>query len=590
MTLAVMACSPVIMDRGIDYTHPDFINPDGSTRIAYIYDLFDDTGANDPDNPYGIGTIYDSQEINNSLENGGALLTNDIFGHGTATSGIFAGNGSAIADETLYRGVAYEATIISIIVSKDYVPPFGGNPGQPGQFNPNLLPTGFQFAQDKIEELDMPAVTLLNIGSIGQPTDGSIALCDVVDNYVAAGNIFVCGVGDDGGAANHALTTLVEGQTTEIQILKGNAGNLRFTAWYPEDERFNLTIERPSGIIEGPFPPPSGPNEAVDNFVDQINIFHRGANVEFENSSADIRELLIDFSGATGTYIIRMETTEVNAGGTLHAYLNPSRYNNDNRFLNHISEGGSINAYSSCLTTFSPTDYVATSTWTDIDGIERMRINEGDPGEIWAGSSAGPTMDGRIGTDIAAPGEIAAAAYSLDSYYGSFSFNVLENSDGYYGIQTAVSAASPLTAGVIALMLEADPDLTPLDIANILRESAREDSFTGATPNFTWGHGKLDALAALNIVYGVNSTSDGAGTVYPVEIFPNPARESVTVMLPEDFPKVQAVTLYNSVGIPIRIMRPSELPEIQLEGTAAGSYFISLQTEEGIFNYRLLKL
>ena len=198
----------VVLDRGVDYRHPDFIDENGNSRIAYIFDPYDDTGANDPDNPYGIGTIYDNNEINTALQNGGDPLTNDIYGHGTATTGIICGNGSAIADETLYRGVAPEATIISIIVTTDFVPPFGSNPGQPGAFDPSVIPVAFQFAHDKILELGLPSVSLLNIGSIGEPTDGSTAICAAIDDFVANGHPFVCGVGDDGGQNNHIIKSL----------------------------------------------------------------------------------------------------------------------------------------------------------------------------------------------------------------------------------------------------------------------------------------------------------------------------------------------------------------------------------------------
>ncbi|MCB0313000.1 MAG: S8 family serine peptidase, partial [Calditrichaeota bacterium] len=77
-----------ILDRGIDYEHPDFINPDGSTRILYIYDMLDDTGANDPNNPYGIGTIYPQADIDGALLSGVRLATRDAVGHGTATAGL----------------------------------------------------------------------------------------------------------------------------------------------------------------------------------------------------------------------------------------------------------------------------------------------------------------------------------------------------------------------------------------------------------------------------------------------------------------------------------------------------------------------
>lgn len=41
----------VMMDRGIDCRHPDFMDARGNTRIAYNFDLYDDTGANEADNP-----------------------------------------------------------------------------------------------------------------------------------------------------------------------------------------------------------------------------------------------------------------------------------------------------------------------------------------------------------------------------------------------------------------------------------------------------------------------------------------------------------------------------------------------------------
>ena len=53
-----------ILDRGIDWESNDFRNIDGTTRIAYIFDLSDDSGAAAPGNPYGRGTIYTREQIN----------------------------------------------------------------------------------------------------------------------------------------------------------------------------------------------------------------------------------------------------------------------------------------------------------------------------------------------------------------------------------------------------------------------------------------------------------------------------------------------------------------------------------------------
>jgi subtilisin family serine protease len=59
-----------IMDRGIDWRNNDFCNSNGTTRIKYIFDLTDDTGANAVGNTYGKGTIYTEAQINAALSGG----------------------------------------------------------------------------------------------------------------------------------------------------------------------------------------------------------------------------------------------------------------------------------------------------------------------------------------------------------------------------------------------------------------------------------------------------------------------------------------------------------------------------------------
>lgn len=579
----------VVMDRGVDYTHPDFIDAAGNTRIAYIFDLYDDSGANDADNPYGMGTIYDEAEINQSLQQGGTPLTNDRYGHGTATTGILAGNGRAIADSLLYRGVAPQARIISIVVTKDAIPPFGSYPGRAGQFDPNLLPTAFAFAQDKITELGLPAVTLLNIGSIGNPTDGSTAFCDLVDDFVANGNVFVCGVGDDGGQDNHAIEQLAENTTTTFEIEKGSAGFLRFNGWYDEAARCQLTIERPDGSTEGPFAPPAGPNDSQDTNLDQIRIFHRGADVEFAGASSNLRQLLIDFTGPVGTYKVHLETTQLGPETTIHGMLNPARFFNDNRFVNFTAAGGNINDYASCLSTLSPTDYVGNTDYVDVNGVPRSRTEQGAVGELWLGSSIGPTMDGRFGTDVAATGELAVGAYSLDSYYGSFAFNTLQNSNGYYGIQNAVSGAAPIVAGVVALMLELNPALTPEQIRAILQESARADSFTGTVPNPSWGYGKLDALAAIVRAAETVDATEAPSDVPALAVFPNPTPGRFTLSFPAAGTQVIDLSVLTLTGR--RVHRSSILSgqQLDLSTLPAGIYYLRAAVGDRTAYHKLVK-
>ena len=103
------------VDSGIDYSHPDFSNQDGSTRILR---LWDQSIPGNPPKGYVIGTEYTSEQINAALaaetkaERERIVPSRDLSGHGTGVMGIAAGNGRA--SEGIYRGVAYESDLIVV--------------------------------------------------------------------------------------------------------------------------------------------------------------------------------------------------------------------------------------------------------------------------------------------------------------------------------------------------------------------------------------------------------------------------------------------------------------------------------------------
>jgi minor extracellular serine protease Vpr len=114
-----------MIDRGIDWENNDFRNSDGTTRIAYIFDLTDNTGASDSNNPYGKGTIYTQAQINQALKGGTPIPERDYVGHGTANTAVAAGNGSNVAK---YHGIAPQATILTVKLVADPTPAYGTTP------------------------------------------------------------------------------------------------------------------------------------------------------------------------------------------------------------------------------------------------------------------------------------------------------------------------------------------------------------------------------------------------------------------------------------------------------------------------------
>lgn len=574
-----------IIDRGIDYFHTDFIDENGKTRLLYLYDMINPEGANDPGNPYGIGTIFTEEEINASLENGEPPLSMDRYGHGTATTGIAAGNGSGTAD-LVFMGVAPKAKIIVIKAIQDNFPAFDDQPGQDGFYNPTYIPIALQFIADKVDS--MPTVALLNMGSIGGPTDGTSTIARAMNDFVDLGHVLVCGVGDDGGADNHASATVIQGESIELNIQKGETGNLRFELWYSDDDRFEVTITRPDNSTEGPFPAPATANDADDRFLTGINYYHRGENMDFSGATSNRRQLMIDFTGATGEYKISLKGTSIDADGKFHAVLNSSTHSNNNKFLSHVEEGYAINDFASSEKSISPTDYVVKSDWVDMGGIQRQMTGQGDPGELWIGSSFGPTQDNRIGVDFAACGEVLYAAYSANTWYSHFPHLLVQGGGNNYGIQNAVSASAPLTTGVIALMLDTNPNLTPDMIKQILQQTARSDSYTGTVPNNKWGYGKLDALEAVEEAEttGIFSIKDNQ---FDLIVYPNPARDFIILSFDKrSSEKVERIQVINMQGQEVAISEGSN-SSLRIGHLPIGIYNIIIHGKFGISSSKFIK-
>ncbi len=107
-----------------------------------------------------------------------------------------------------------------------------------------------------------------------------------------------------------------------------------------------------------------------------------------------------------------------------------------------------------------------------------------------ASSSRGPTADGRIKPDLVAPGVHITSA-DANTTNGYVTFN-------------GTSMATPFVAGVVALMLDQNPALTPAQIKTLLRSTAIDwgrggvhDALSASGPDIDYGAGRLDAFAAI---------------------------------------------------------------------------------------------
>ena len=98
-----------VLDSGVDYTHPEFRNADGTTRILAYWDQ---TGsgtspegsvqaAGGPPVGFHQGVEYSQEQINEALISGKRLPMIDSNGHGTAVAAIATGTGGVAPDSEL---------------------------------------------------------------------------------------------------------------------------------------------------------------------------------------------------------------------------------------------------------------------------------------------------------------------------------------------------------------------------------------------------------------------------------------------------------------------------------------------------------
>ena len=78
-----------------------------------------------------------------------------------------------------------------------------------------------------------------------------------------------------------------------------------------------------------------------------------------------------------------------------------------------------------------------------------------------------------------------------------------------YGAGGGTSFASPVVAGVAALILSVNPSLTPGQVTDILKESA--DDLGAAGPDNVYGSGRVNAARAVSAAWATRGTEDTIG-------------------------------------------------------------------------------
>jgi|GEM_PF-1142798 len=468
-----------IIDSGIDFTHPAFLKPDGTTRILAIWDQSMTPQASESSpSGFSYGVEYSQADINAAIASPNPFTvvrhkdSPAARFHGTHVAGIAAGDGSVAGQGQpagTFVGVAPEADII--VVRNIYRGEFATSAE-------TLDAANYIFT--KAAGFGRPVVINQSQGDNLGAHDGTSLLEQGLDNLLGGpGRAYVKSAGNAADDRIHAEGTVAAGSVTNLRFSAPvtDVDPDIFDVWYSGSDSFTVRLRDPDGNTTGVVSPG---NLATTNMPggNRVRIDHRNNDPR----NGDKRIFIIVEPGTaarvnSGNWTIELNGATVSAGG-FHAWIQRGAPGRVAQFLApHESSRVTISTPGCAAEVISTASYI-----TRGGGVNALSTF----------SSRGPTRDGRASPTIAAPGQfvIAPRGHYTDP---------TPDLDPYQSL-AGTSMAAPHVAGTIALMLQKNDQLTAQQVRNCLTNTARADAQTGPTPNTAWGAGKLDSKAALDCV------------------------------------------------------------------------------------------
>jgi subtilisin family serine protease len=245
-------------------------------------------------------------------------------------------------------------------------------------------------------------------------------------------------------------------------------------------------------------------------------------------------------------------------------------------------------------------------SFTNISG-QNLTYQGYTKGAIALFSSKGPTADGRVKPDIAGPGLVLASSVSgVDSTYivggadySSVVANAVSPINGQtysYAVAGGTSMSSPAVSGIVALLLQVDSTLNPVEVKDLLFNTAILDSKTGAIPDTgstVWGHGKVNAYGAMASLLGVLSVKNGTSNL-PCNIYPNPSNGKYMLEIYSSENDFANITITDIAGRMIKhtveqINEGLTVLNINISESGKGIYFVKVNSNKGFNTLKIVK-
>ena len=548
-----------LMDVGFDLTHPTFY--DRSTTKYRIRALWDQLSKDTLDSRLPVGRDYIGTE---ELLAYGHSADGESETHGTLTLGIAAGSGY----DSRYRGIAFDSDIClvanAVNSNMKYI-----DSTDVYKYTTATDALGFKYLFDYADSQQKPCVVSFSEGYPPYLDQEDSLFSAVLDSLTGPGRILVAAAGNEGiydtwfikTAERPAAGAFI--QTYKKQALyrltaEGDA-RIRFYAYRGENGIPTDTLTLDSQQI---------PFDSVMTFsfpcgLDTLTVlcYHNASSFVDDGIWQILLQSEQDISQIAPMALVVEGDGEIQAfGSTNYAF---KKHNADPRWAD-AQKGHNI---------LAPACFQAV--------ISVGATTHKPDGKIDYYSSTGPAMNGLRKPEVVAPGTNVVTSkshiYAPGNIVGYSEFNGISYP---WGDDSGTSLSAPVVAGIIALWLQAKPDLSPQEALALFDRNCWHPDDSLDYPNNIYGYGMPDAYKGLLDILGLTSVQ-AISDYQPQEVTVVPANGGLHLTFasgPTGPLKVSVYQLSGSCVFQTTLSSVGHEAFIALPHLASGVYAVQLDT------------